>query len=1102
MNDSTSDLPVRVPQQQFALVAVCFLISGFAALLYETVWLRQFAILLGTSEQALAVVLASYMGGLAIGSLVASRVVDTIRRPLLTYGVLELGIALTALFVPIGISLAYSIQSSVLGGRPEPPAAGGMLQVLFCFGTAFGLILIPTALMGATLPLLARHVVTSDEELGPKIGLLYAINTAGAVAGTLAAAFVFLPSLGLGRTTWVGVAGNALVFLVVLALVRVRSDVLDEKDVQAATDESRANVESNESAGAKRKDKRSRKKRRDNASKSTTQSSSSNPGEPPSQERRYRWILALAAISGAVSFCYEIIFTRMLGQMLGGSVYAFATMLAGFLLGIALGGAVASRLATDRATSARWFVYAQAAAGICTLITFNFVDAMVLWPWREWAGTSTTTVQVIASILALLPTSTLVGATFPLAIRVYAKDETEAAGAAAKVYFWNVLGGIGGAIATGVVVLPLLQYHGATAVAIILNILIAVTAALVLKVRQVHLLFPVVALLLVALRFPTPPENVLRVSALSGRLSQGEILFNHVGKSASVTVLRSEGEIFFQTNGLPESTLQPLGSSEIHRYSGYWLSSLPVMVRPECKSMLIIGLGGGVAAELVPPSVESIDVIEIEPAVVQANRAIAGERTYDPLSDPRVRIILNDGRNALALTDKKYDAIVSQPSHPWTAGASHLYSREFDELIRDHLNPGGIFLQWMSTDFVDVSLTRSMGATMLDVFPHARLYEPIQRVFMFVASDQPIQPELVKADSSGITLCKFDPRNRSLFQRLGVVTPTHLFSKLMLDEQALRSVCEGAELITDERNLLAMRAPFVMEVVEKFEVENELDKELAVSRSLDDAKRLCPSLDLKSYLSRRVRYRNSEWIEQSGLPLLVDPSDRATVESKVSRLSKSTEEWLEQVKRSAKQYPQNSDLAFEVISNKILGSPVELSNEEETAMRQALSSEHRLAIELLEKLMAGDWMAARRRDADLARWPVDDVAYQIAVRLRLPWRLESAPVERVARCNEAIQIIDQSAAFANSEGLAFFRVAAAVGANRPNAALGTTESLVNMMKRARDLDDKSALAAGASNLMRCYSVLRDAGLFQVNPPARYREVLAEVENVLADVSRQ
>ncbi|MFT7477848.1 MAG: spermidine synthase, partial [Gammaproteobacteria bacterium] len=202
----------------FTGVLLCFLLSGFAALVYQTAWMRQFSIVFGTSELAVATVLAAYMGGLALGSAIAARVAHRIQRPVLVYGLLELGIALGALAVPYGLGLARSAQTAIIGGQASPPDAGAISQSLFYLLVTFAIIVIPTGFMGATLPILTRQAVRNNEQVGPRIGLLYAINTAGAVAGALIAAFLLLPRLGLTQTVWVGVAANALIFIVTLFL--------------------------------------------------------------------------------------------------------------------------------------------------------------------------------------------------------------------------------------------------------------------------------------------------------------------------------------------------------------------------------------------------------------------------------------------------------------------------------------------------------------------------------------------------------------------------------------------------------------------------------------------------------------------------------------------------------------------------------------------------------------------------------------------------------------------------------------------------------------------------------------------------------------------
>ncbi len=204
----------------FVGVVVCFVLSGFAALLYQTAWMRQFSVVFGTSELAVATVLSSYMAGLALGAWFAGRIIDRITRPVLVYGILEATIALSALSVPLLLKAANLLYVLVLGGQPELPDASGLGQSFFYLVVTFIVLVIPTACMGATLPLLTRYVVNSDEQIGPRVGLLYATNSGGAIGGTLVAGFLLLPVIGLYATVGVGALVNFIVFLVAAWIAR------------------------------------------------------------------------------------------------------------------------------------------------------------------------------------------------------------------------------------------------------------------------------------------------------------------------------------------------------------------------------------------------------------------------------------------------------------------------------------------------------------------------------------------------------------------------------------------------------------------------------------------------------------------------------------------------------------------------------------------------------------------------------------------------------------------------------------------------------------------------------------------------------------------
>ena len=318
----------------FSLLLVCFFLSGLAGLIYQTAWTREFAFVFGTSNLAVATVLAAYMAGLAAGAAVAARFAHRITRPLLTYGLLELGVGLSALAVPFAIDGSQALHVALLGGQAALSSTGGLSTALFYLVCSFAILMVPTAMMGATLPLLVRHSVHTEDEIGSKIGLLYSINTAGAVVGTIIAAFLLLPTLGLRQTIYVAAGFNGLVFLAAWALARSAGN-------QFSTDRTL-------------------------------------PTHDLPAAGRTAWMLPLIFVSGIVSFTYEVLWVRLLEHMLGGSVYAFSTMLASFLAGIALGAAVAS-------SDFGWAQPASEPRAVLRSLNLASLDS----PWRpfpQWTG--------------------------------------------------------------------------------------------------------------------------------------------------------------------------------------------------------------------------------------------------------------------------------------------------------------------------------------------------------------------------------------------------------------------------------------------------------------------------------------------------------------------------------------------------------------------------------------------------------------------------------------------------------------------------------------------------------------------------------------------
>ncbi|MBW2387867.1 MAG: fused MFS/spermidine synthase, partial [Deltaproteobacteria bacterium] len=460
----------------FPLLLLCFFLSGLAGLIYQTAWTREFAFVFGTSNLAIATVLSAYMAGLAAGAGLAARFADRIRRPLLSYGVLELGVGLTALCVPFAIHASQVLYVAILGGRSDLPESGGLATAIFYLICSSLILMVPTAMMGATLPLLVRHSVYNEQQIGSRIGLLYAINTAGAVVGTLLAAFWLLPTLGLRQTIWAAAGVNGLVFLAAWAMAR---------------------------------------------SSEGQNSRSSRAAEPQGAHglSGSRWVLPLIFGSGFVSFSYEVLWTRLLDHLLGGSVYAFASMLASFLLGISIGAALASRYCRTREQAVNGFVVAQVAIALLSAVAFELIDQVPnLVNSLTAAGVSPRLVEAMASLLVLLPPATAIGATFPFAVRILARGQDEAGAASAKVYAGNTSGSVLGAVAAGFFIVPALGFSGTLGACVAANLGLAAAAASLFQLRFRYRRGLQIACAIVAVTFlvapPELPWRVLRYSPI------------------------------------------------------------------------------------------------------------------------------------------------------------------------------------------------------------------------------------------------------------------------------------------------------------------------------------------------------------------------------------------------------------------------------------------------------------------------------------------------------------------------------------------------------------------------------------------------------------
>jgi spermidine synthase len=942
-----------------SLVIICFTLSGFAALLYQTAWMRLFAIEFGTSDIAVALVLAGYMGGLALGAAITARYVGRIRRPVLVYGLLEGAIAVAALMLPWLLDLVAGLYVFFAGDQPLPPDASAKGQLLYFSISSFAVLLIPTAFMGATLPLLAHYAVTSNRNLGSRISVLYSMNTAGAVAGTLFAAFILLPALGLRGTTWIGVLANGIVFIVAIMIARMIAAAPLEKVVAK------------------------------------------------SQPSGMRFVLPLIALSGALSFLYEVLWTRMLSHVLGSSIYAFATMLSAFLAGITIGAAAAGPVARNPRVAMALFAACQFAIAIASAFVYWRIEQSV-------PGNS----DAVLAFAVILPSTVFIGATFPLAIRSFAGGVADVGRSSAVVYSWNTVGAILGALLGGFLIVPKLGFAGSAQFAVIANLCIGMLALLLWAradgwraTAQWRLAAAATVFVAATILFqPGRPDALVTRAHFGGSGEQivSEIYYS-VGRSSTVLMTENAARFDLSTNGLPEAQIEFKGAPPM-LLSQRWLGIWPSLARPEADSMLVIGLGGGVVLEGVPDSIGTVHVVELEADVVAANELIAERRERSFLARKNLQMVVNDARNALRLTSRKYDAIVSQPSHPWTAGASHLFTREFFALVKSRLNEDGVFVQWMNAEFLDEVLLRELAATLLSEFKHVRVYQPSALALHFVASNGPLDIER-QLDATGMPLLE-EPGH---YSRNGIHGAVDLIATLLLDEHAVELLAEQHAPITDDDNRMAvdsnvraagLNAAALTAITS--DIDPLLDADSWARRMIGDADLI--------YVARRLLTDGQTERVQLMHDLMEPQSVRTLLQATLLRyqgLATESYELLRDIDSGDAVFEQ---AVFMLVEDRLAAmqglddSPKQLAGSELRYSRLGAVLQGWLALE------DSDWQQLAELETRLSETKSSDLWVPYAARLRAEWRLQVDDADGVL-AQEALLLLDSVSATSGTRSI-------------------------------------------------------------------------------------
>jgi spermidine synthase len=644
------------------VLAALFFLSGVSALIYQVLWLRMLALILGVTVYAASTVLASFMAGLAIGSAIAGRIADRVARPLAWFGAAELLIAATALNSPFGLDLIGSLYVKLAGGRTAPTSLA--VARIVCSALV---LLPPTVLMGATLPLVLRSSLARAPAIGARISLLYGVNTCGAIAGALLAGFVLIGSIGMTRTLQLAAAISASVGVAAIVLAR----------------------------------------------RVSTSPSAAQPAEPvPREARSQRAVVVPIAffLSGFTSLALEVVWFRALVLYFPATTYAFTAMLGTVLAGIAAGSLMVAPLLRRTVPTLRLFGALHGAIGIATLVGFRALAA-------TYDGADRFPHLVAGAALTILPASILMGAAFPVGCRLWLESTEDSGRRVGVLYSTNLAGAILGSLAAGFVLLP--GCGSARSIAV-LSAISAATGLGVLVVaapRAVSRVVPVMLLIaaIVGASIRNLPDPF--TTGLMKRYREaGRIFMRDEGVQTTVSVhVRELGSRQLYLDGLHQAS-DGRDVVLLHRQIGH----LPMLLHPHPARALVIGLGGGATAGAVSlHQGTDVDVVELAPGVVRAASWFT-HVNEDVLNRPNVHVTIDDARNYLMLGRGRYDVITADIIQPTHAGAGILYSREYFTLARRALADGGLMVQWVGPR--SDTHYRLIARTFQDVFPETTVW--------------------------------------------------------------------------------------------------------------------------------------------------------------------------------------------------------------------------------------------------------------------------------------------------------------------------------------------------------------------------------------------
>lgn len=731
-----------------ALASGLLFVSGAAALVYQVLWAKQLSLVVGVDIHAITIAVSAFFAGLGFGGVVIGRLADAVGRPLRFYAGLELGIAVAG--IAATWLLAHIAPLFATLEAQQPALAWLML---------FAIVATPPFLMGGTLPVLARAIAPRGSEIATATGRLYAANTAGAIVGALGATFLIIPGVGVQGTALVAALANVAAAVGGLTLRQSREQVPKAPDATGTVGHSGG-----------------------------------------------RLALILYAVAGGIALGYEVVWSQAIVQFLSTRVFAFSIVLATYLVGLALGAFVCTRFVDRLRNPWNAFAVLIAGAGLVGLGTISALGSWVAvaqtaleaivfnWTGSELAGMSAR--FAVAAAWVVLPPTLLLGAAFPVAIRLVAQESRVGRDVGAAIGL-NTIGGLVGVAVAGLVLVPglgLIKTMATLALAAAALGLVALVAGQrrfpATGITRPAIVMAVIVMATVALSVMTPSS---RLGDLLAQSRRGALVTYDESWGGTVAVLeQGRGEQHFRRlyiQGVSNSG-DAMPSLRYMRLQAL----LPLILHVgEPRLALVIGLGTGITAGALLrfPSLEKTVVAELLPAVLKAAPDFVGN--YGAAIDPRLDIRLRDGRRELLASATQYDVITLEPPPPAAAGVVNLYSTDFYRLARARLRPQGIMAQWLPLGTQNDEDTRSLVRSFLDAFPHASLWTTDIHEMLLIGSDAPVPldvPSIIR---------RFDqPQVAHALKEVGIASPAALLATWVTDRAGLERYAGDAPAVTDD----------------------------------------------------------------------------------------------------------------------------------------------------------------------------------------------------------------------------------------------------------------------------------------------------------------